>query len=119
MQAPLFLRNKVLRVLKSNGIEYEFISTREDDYHQLQDGAKIKILGVYHEVNSFITVTASDAASVQRKKSPMILTLLDDSVKKLKQGDKVSINSVDYKVSGILDIQNYGVVADISLEMEV
>ena len=42
-----------------------------------------------------------------------------EEVEKLKQGDKVLINSVPYKVSGVLDIQNYGVVADISLEMEV
>lgn len=93
---------------------------KKDEYNQPIDSDEvIMIVGAYHEQNSFISVNASDSASVQRKKSPMILTLLDDSVKKLSQGDKVTINSITYKVSGILDIQNYGVVADISLEMEV
>lgn len=119
MQTPLFLKNKILRLLKTNGLRYTFTLMDEDEYKQPKEGETITIQGVYHEANSFITVTASDSASVQRKKSPMILTLLDEEVKKLKQGDKVSINSVTYTVSGILDIQNYGVVADISLEMEV
>lgn len=54
-----------------------------------------------------------------REKSPMILTLIDDNMKSIKQGDLIYISGVKYTVSGILDIGNYGVVADISLEMEV
>lgn len=49
----------------------------------------------------------------------MILTLIDDNMKSIKQGDLIYISGVKYTVSGILDIGNYGVVADISLEMEV
>ena len=49
----------------------------------------------------------------------MILALMSDEVKKLSQGDEVTINDTLYRVSGILDIQNYCVAADISLEMRV
>lgn len=119
MQTPLFLKNKISRLLKTNGMEYTFTLMYEDEYKQPKEGEVVTIKGIYHEANSFITVTASDSASIQRKKSPMILTLFNEEVEKLKQGDKVLINSVTYKVSGVLDIQNYGVAADISLEMEV
>lgn len=119
MQTPLFLKNKISRLLRTNGLEYTFTLMDEDEYKQPKEGEAVTIKGIYHEENSFITVAASDSASVQRKKSPMILTLLDEEVKKLKQGDKVLVNSVSYKVSGVLDIQNYGVAADISLEVEV
>ena len=119
MQTPLFLKNKISRLLKTNGMEYTFTLMCEDEYKQPKEGEVVTIKGIYHEANSFITVTASDSASVQRKKSPMILTLFNEEVEKLKQGDKVLINTVTYKVSGVLDIQNYGVAADISLEMEV
>ena len=119
MQTPLFLKNKISRLLKTNGMEYTFTLMCEDEYKQPKEGEVVTIKGIYHEANSFITVTASDSASVQRKKSPMILTLFNEEVEKLKQGDKVLINSVTYKVSGVLDIQNYGMAADISLEMEV
>lgn len=120
MKAPLFLENKVKRLLRTSGIQYDFISVGKDAYNQPTESSEVlSVKGVYHEQNSFITVSSSEAASVQRKKSPMILTLFTDSVRKLKQGDKVYINERLYKVSGVLDIQNYGVVADISLEMEV
>ena len=119
MQTPLFLKDKISRLLKTNGMEYTFTLMCEDEYKQPKEGEVVTIKGIYHEANSFITVTASDSASVQRKKSPMIRTLFNEEVEKLKQGDKVLINSVPYKVSGVLDIQNYGVAADISLEMEV
>lgn len=119
MNAPLFLKNKISRLLKSEGIEYEFTTMGVDGYNQPIELETIKVLGVYHEQNSFISVSGSDSASIQRKKSPMILTLFDDSVRVLKQGDKIRIDSTLYRISGILDIQNYGVAADISLEMEV
>lgn len=119
MKTPLFIKNKVNRILKSRGMDYTFTRMTVDAYKQPTEGSRVTIRGLYHEQNSFISVAGSDSASVQRKKSPMILTLLDDSVKSLNQGDKITIESVNYTVSGVLDIQNYGVVADISLEMEV
>lgn len=120
MNTPLFLRNKVERQLKTNGLDYSFTKMGEDDYHQpIETDQKVSIRGIYHESNSFITLSSSDAASIQKKKSPMILCLMDENVKLLSQGDRVTINEVTYRISGILDIQNYSVVADISLEMEV
>lgn len=119
MNKPLFLKNKVSRMLSAQGESFKFTQMVEDIYHQRVEGNTLDIVGVYHETNSFITLSSADSASVQRKKNPMILTLLDESVKQLNQGDKVEINNVTYTVAGVLDIQNYGVVADISLEVEV
>ena len=116
---PLFLKNKVSRLIRAQGEEFTFTRMGEDDYHQPIEQGAVRIVGVYHETNSFITVSSAESASVQRKKSPMILTLMDDSVRSLQQGDRVDMGSVRYRVAGILDLQNYGVVADISLEMEV
>lgn len=115
-----FLKHRVERALAMNGQKFSFIPMLRDEYNQLkQSSTTIEVFGMYHEQNSFISVTSSDAASVQRKKSPMILTLLDDNVKKLKQGDVLFLGDTRYTVSGILDIQNWGIVADISLEMVV
>lgn len=119
MNTPLFLKNKVSRLLSSQGTEYNFTHMGEDEYHQPVEDSIITVKGVYHETNSFITLSSTDSASVQRKKNPMILTLIDETVLSLRQGDKVLINGVTYKIAGVLDLQNYGVVADISLEMEV
>lgn len=118
MNEPLFLKHRMERLLKCKGKEYLFISKGEDEFHQPIDNSEFSIVGVYHEQNSFIRVSNTDAASVQRKKSPMILTLFEN-LGCLKQGDTVTINSIEYAVAGILDIQNYGIAADISLEMRV
>ena len=119
MSPALFLKNKISRFIKTSGTSFIFTHMVEDNYHQKVEGEKISIVGVYHEKSSFITLTTSDSGQVQRKKSPMILTLIDESVLKISQGDKVEMNGVTYTVSGVLDIQNFGVAADISLEMGV
>lgn len=120
MSTPKFLQHKVERAIKCKGSNFIFTVPQLDEYNQpAEEGETVEITGVYHELNSFISLTTGDAASVQRKKSPMILTLFNENVKKLVKDSKVIINNVEYKVTGVLDVQNYGLVADISLEMEV
>lgn len=120
MKAPVFLKNKIKKQLDRNGLVYEFIKITKDEFNQNTESEEtLSIKGIYHETNSFIKLNETDAGSVQRKKSPMILTLLDEQSKLIKQGDILYINEIKYTVSGILDIQNYGVILDISLDMEV
>lgn len=120
METPRFLQHKVERALQRDGSKFSFMIPQFDEYNQpVEEGETVEITGVYHELNSFISLTTGDAASVQRKKSPMILTLFTEDVRKLAKDSKVSINNVEYKITGVLDVQNYGLVADISLEMEV
>lgn len=120
MKTPMFLKNKLKKQIDKNGIVYEFTKIMKDEFNQITDSEEtLQVKGIYHETNSFIKLSESDAGSVQRKKSPMILTILDETTKLLTQGDKVVINEVSYTVSGLLDIQNYGVALDISLDMEV
>lgn len=116
---PLFLEHKVKRAIARLGREFTFKVMGVDEYKQPKETEEtVTFNGLYHELNSFVSLQNKDAASVQRKKSPMILALSKD-IKSLKQGDVTEINGVIYRVNGILDIQNYGVVCDISLDMEV
>lgn len=117
MNTPLFLKNKIKRQLDCNGIEYSFKRNKKDKFNQLTDEVvNVKELkGIYHESNSYITREVSEAAITQSKKKPMILTLLEN-VEGLELDDFVEINGKKYKINGFLDIQNYNVVCDISLE---
>lgn len=117
--SPKFLEHRVRRLVCSKGKSYTFMTMGLDNYKQSIPEGSVTIEGLYHEQNSYISALVSDAAVTQRKKTPMILALMTQEVMSLKTGDKTLINGVSYKISGILDIQNYGVVADISLEMEV
>ena len=115
-----FMKHQIKNEIKRSGSkEYAFKRKKENEYHQEigeEDVAIVK--GIYHETNGYISLSKSDSSYVQSKKVPYILTLIDDS-SEIKQGDYTYISGRKYTVTGIVDIQNYGIAADISLEMEV
>lgn len=114
-----YLENRTKRQLLTRGTEFTFLRDIEDKYHQSVGADEVvTVRGIYHESNGYISVNKADSTLVQSKKTPMILALMVN-VKLIAQGDYTIINDRKYKVTGVLDIQNYGVVADISLEMEV
>ena len=119
MDASLFLKNKIERQLKCNGLEYTFKRKSLDKFGQETDELVVvkTIKGLYHETNSYVTKKKSDASITTSKKSPMILALFDDALD-IKMNDIVSINNSNYIVNDVLNIQNYSIAVNISLEEE-
>lgn len=116
MRPGLFLKNKIERQLDINGVEYTFDVVKEDKYKQLKEsGEKVTIIGLYHESLSYQTINAKEGAKVIKKMQAMILTL-QEYAEKLNIGYKLSVNDRRYKISGIVNVQNYSVAAEISLE---
>lgn len=117
MKAPDFLLHRLRVQLGMRGIKYTFSRQAADKFGQpLEDIQEhIELKGIYHESNGYIQTTGSDATITRTKKSPMILCLYEDGIK-IKQGDLIIIEGKQYNVSGILNIQNYSIVSDISLE---
>lgn len=117
MKAPNFLQHRMETSIRLHGIEYTFVRSGTDKFGQptsdTEEVATIK--GIYHETNSYIQTKNSDATTTRTKKSPMVMCMYQDA-QVLRQGDMVVICDKQYKVSGVLDVQNYSIVADISLE---
>lgn len=109
---------KIRRELKKVGTEYKFKRAKLNDFKEPTDENELagKLLGLYHEQNSYVSVTVSDATQTRTKKVPMILCLYEDA-KTLKFGDIVEINSKKLKVTGIVNIQEWNIIADVSLEV--
>ena len=114
---------KVKRELKRSGIDYEFKRIVKNEFDE-SDGEMEsigKIKGIYHEetvVNGIMTITLNDNVQVRSKKSPMILCLYEDTASLvLKVGDIVDFNNKTFKVVGISNIQEWSIIADISLEV--
>lgn len=110
---------KLKRELKKSGINYEFKRFHsnkfdEPDYTRAVDVACI--CGLYHEQSSNIQITTGDTTQVRTKKIPMILCLYDDTAL-LTTGDYVTINGKKFKVTGVVNIQEWGIIGDISLEV--
>lgn len=112
---------KIKRELKRSGIDYEFNRAKKDDfgqpmYNELNVVGVLK--GLYHEQNGTIQITTGDTTQTRTKKVPMILCLYEDiALLVLQIGDIVKINSKTYKVTGVINIQEWNLISDISLEV--
>lgn len=117
---------KLKREVRRSGVDFEFKRRKLDKFNEptgeLEVVAKIK--GLYHESNSYITETVGDAATTRTKKQPMLLCLVDDVASNdLRQGDEIQIplrssqmTSKTLRYVGCVDIQNWGIIADLSFE---
>ena len=109
---------KIRRELKRVGKEYEFTRAKLNDFKEPTKDSVVagKLMGLYHEQNSYVSATTGETTQTRTKKSPMILCLYEDA-KDLKLGDFVKINSKKMKVTGVVNIQEWNIIADISLEV--
>lgn len=76
----------------------------------------VEFKGLYHEQNSYIKLNITEQAQYVNKKIPMILCKFED-VGLIKQNDILTYNNKDFKVTGITNIQEWNLIADISLEV--
>lgn len=114
---------KLRRELKKIGKEYEFSRPILNNFKEPTSESEVvcKLTGLYHEYNgggmsSGVSITTGDTTQTRSKKTSMILCFYDDA-KVLKPGDIVKINSKTSKVTGVINIQEWSIIADISLEV--
>lgn len=111
---------KIKRELKRSGIDYEFKRFNVNDFGEPVGEPIVvgTIRGLYHEQNSSVQVTTGDTTQVRTKKIPMILCLYEDAASlALQVGDELKINNKTFKVTGVVNIQEWNIIADISLEV--
>lgn len=111
---------KIKREIKRSGNEYEIYRRAKNEFgEQISDTQYVgKINALYHEENSNIQITTGDTTQVRTKKIPMLLCLYDEFVEtRFEVGDFVEINSKVFKVTGIVNIQEWGIIGDVSLEV--
>lgn len=117
-----FERSKIEKEIKRSGKEYEFKRIGRDkfgeDSGEIQEIGKLK--GLYHEQNGYIKVSIGESnnsnSAYRSKKTPMILCLYEDAAF-LECGDFTIINGAKYIVNGKVNVQNWDIAYDISLEV--
>lgn len=109
---------KLRRELKRIGKEYEFKRPKLNQFKEpTNEHEQIgKFVGLYHEQNSHISVSTGETTQTRSKKIPSILCLFEDA-KFLKVGDITEINSKTFRVTGVINIQEWNIIADVSLEV--
>ena len=110
---------KLQRELKRNGISCVFKRYTKNEFGEpdhVHDNIVCEIKCLYHEQNSNIQITTGETTQVRTKKIPMLLCLYENT-SLLKPGDFVILNEKKYKVTGIVNIQEWNLICDISLEV--
>lgn len=111
---------KLKRELKRSGNDYEFTRPVANKFGEPTKDEDIlgALRGLYHEKNEHIAVTMSDTTQVRTKKVPSILCLYEDTASlALVIGDRVKLNGKTMKVTGVVNIQEWNLIADVSLEV--
>ena len=114
-----FEAHKIQREIKRSGVEFEFKRLGKNEFNEPNEEVteSFKIKGLYHEQNGYITITKNEAAKTRTKKTSMILCLHEDVVDSgLQIEDLVKINNKTFKVNGVVNIQEWNIISDISLE---
>lgn len=122
-----FEQFKFNKLLRERGGKYAFKRRKPNEFGEGDSTEYLKdvdgndivyiIDGVYHEQNGYITVTTGETAQTRSKKKPMILCLINDETKALKKDDELSVSNTVYKITGFVDISNWGIYYDISMEV--
>lgn len=111
---------KILREIKRSGIEVNFLRQETNKFKEpIGEPKPVGMIScIYHEQNGSVRITTGDTTQVRSKKVPMLLCLYSDTSQiGLQVGDKVKLNGKTFNVTGVTNIQEWNVVADISLEV--
>lgn len=106
------------REIIRNGSTYIVKRNKVDKYGEpTQEVEEVTTLrGLFHISKGFVTKNTSDGSQTKTKGQPMILALLEECAT-IQNGDFVVINSNTYKITDINNIEEYNIIADISLEV--
>lgn len=111
---------KVKREIKKSGVSFEFKRCKRNEFKEPigEETSLGSFKGLYHEQSSGVQITVNEATQIRSKKTPMILCLYEDVAKLgLQIGDTTTMNGKTYKVLGFVNVQEWNIVADISLEV--
>lgn len=117
MRNTQFQEAKLKRLIALQGEDFTILRDTLNELGE-PDGGESEVVsfrGIWHEANSYVTTTKGDAATVRSKSSPQILAMFD-SVKDAKQGDFLRVGDKRYNVTGMDNLTQLGVAADMSLE---
>lgn len=115
-----FEQYKLERELKRSGITVDVLRYEQNEYGEpieSEEPQKIgSLLCLYHEQSSYAQRMSDDGSTIRTVKMPMLLALYKDvQALDIRLGDVVRL-SEGFKVVGWVNIQEWSIYADISLE---
>ncbi len=118
-----FEEYKLERELKRCGTEFDFYRYATNEYGEPDKESDMisvgSLTGILHETNAtsyYVTRRSTDQSTVRSYRNPMILAKYDDvEALGIALGDVVTL-SEKFVVTGWVNVQSWGIYAEISLE---
>lgn len=109
---------KIERELKRSGVDVSFMRKAKNAYGEDTDTSLLVCVAkcLYHVETGYLQVSTQEGAQTRFKRIPKLLCLKDD-VLPVRMGDVVVYKGKTYSVCGVDDIQEWGIIADVSLEV--
>lgn len=113
-----FEKSKLKRELKRSGKEYKFYKNGLNEFGEPNDEEELvgTVVALYHETNSKVSETLTDTTVYRNKKEPMLLCLYEDATF-LNSECFLTLNGTKMKVTKVVNVQEWNIIADISLEV--
>lgn len=111
---------KIKRELKRSGTDYEFTRDGKNEFDEPSGSKTVvgSLRGLYHEENGTVQITTGETTRTRTKKVPKILCLYESITSLgLKVDDTVTLNGKVLKVTGVVNVQEWDLIGDISLEV--
>lgn len=112
---------KIAREIKKSGVQNVFYRDGKNEFGEPDANTRVTIgtlKSLYHEQNGYVQMSVADEVQYRTKKMPMLMALYEDvKVLDLQAGDYTIINSRKYKVTNVLNLYNWNILCDLSLEV--
>lgn len=113
-----------MREIKRSGKRHEFYRICRNEFGEATDCQQLvgSLCGIYHEINNHVFIETKDTTQTRNArigfaKQPAILCLMSDvNDIGLKDGDLILLNCKRFSITGVVNIQEWNIIADISLE---
>ena len=109
---------KIKREMKRIGRDIKVFRAEKNKYNEPTDDERLvsKFKAIYHEQTGNIQITTGDTTQSRTSKLPALLCLYEDG-KNLQINDIIYLNNKKYNIAGIVNVQEWNIVIDISLEV--
>ncbi len=112
---------KIAREIKKSGVQNVFYRDGKNEFGEPDTDTRVTIgtlKSLYHEQNGYVQMSVADEVQYRTKKMPMLMALHEDvKVLDLQAGDYTIINSRKYKITNVLNLYNWDILCDLSLEV--
>lgn len=112
-----FSLHRIKRAIIVQGAEYQVLRDQVDEFNEPtgSNTQVARIRGLWHTSNEYTVAKGQESSTIRSKENPRILTVWE-SATGIEQGDFITVGTTRYNVTGVTNVGELGIAAEVSLE---